>query len=332
MSGGRGDAPVLVTGANGFVGRHVCEALAERKRPFRMLIRREAAAVPTGAIGFHAPDLLHQEALRPAVSGCRAVIHLAARVHVMEDYAADPLAEFRRVNVEGTRCLARCAVEAGVRRFVFVSSIKVNGESTARGSSFRESDAPAPEDPYGRSKWEAEQALWEIAAETGLEVAILRPPLIYGPGVKANFLRLMRLVHRGVPLPLGAARNRRNLAFVRNVADAVVVSSEHPRARGETLLVSDYPAVSSAELVKAIATVLGRRALLLPIPPVVLRAAGALTGKRAAVDRLLGSLEVESGRVRDLLGWQQPHSMEEGLRETAEWFLATERSRARRVQ
>lgn len=325
-----GTAPVLVTGANGFVGRHVCEALFARDQPFRMLVREETWVGETRAAVFRARDLFDEEAVRAGLSGCRAVIHLAGRVHVMDDNAPDPMIDFRAINVEGTRSLARWAADAGAGRFVFVSSIKVNGESTPLAP-FRESDVPAPEDPYGQSKWEAELALREIAAETGLEVVILRPPLMYGAGVQANFLRLMKMVHRGIPLPLGAARNRRSLAFVRNVADAAVIASEHPRAPGETLLVSDGPALSSAEVVRALAAALERRARLLPVPAAVLRAAGILTGRQGDVNRLLASLEVDSSRIRDVLGWKPPFSMTEGLRETAEWFLSAELPRAEHV-
>lgn len=330
MAAASAAAPVLVTGANGFVGRYVCDALSGRRQPYRMLVRDGAQVGGTDAAVFRTPGLFHGEAVRPALRGCRAVIHLAARVHVMEDRSADPLAEFRRVNVEGTRAIARWAMEAGAKRFVLVSSVKVNGESTPEAP-FQESDAPAPEDPYGQSKWEAEQALRRIADETGLEVVILRPPLMYGVGVKANFLRLMKLVHRGVPLPFGAVRNRRSFAFVGNLADAAVAASEHPRAPGETLLVSDGPALSSPELVRAIAAAMDRRARMLPVPPPLLRAAGALTGRQATVDRLLASLEVNSSKIRGVLGWTPPFSMEEGLRETVEWFLATDRRGAEQV-
>ncbi len=250
---------------------------------------------------------------------------------MMEDYASDPLANFRRVNVEGTRSLARSAVEVGVKRVVFVSSVKVNGASTS-GAPFQPSDSPEPQDLYGLSKWEAEQCLWEIADESGLEVVILRPPLMYGAGVKANFLRLMRLVHRGVPLPLGSIRNRRSLLFVRNLADAAVIASEHPLAAGETFLVSDGRPVSTAELVRALAAALDRRANLFPIPPPLLRIAGALIGRQSAVERLLDSLEVDNRRISELLGWSPPYTMHDGLEETAEWLMSEERAEDEKVQ
>ena len=319
----REDGPVLVTGADGFVGRAVCEALSSRGRPFRMLVRSEPASPPPGGAVFRTRDLLDEEVLRAALEGCGSVIHLAARVHMMNDRAADPLAEFRRVNVLGARLLAAVSAAMGVRRFVFASSVKVNGESTT-GRPFRETDDPAPEDPYGKSKWEAERALAEVASETALEVVVLRPPLMYGAGVKANFLRLMRLVDRGVPIPLGAARNQRNLVFVRNFADAVVLAADHAGAAGETFMISDAPPVSTAELVRHIARALGRRARLVPVPTRLLRVAGVVVGKRPAVDRLLESLRVDSGRVREVLGWTPPFSMEEGLRETVDWYRASQ--------
>ena len=322
---------MLVTGANGFAGRHLCEALEAHNRPYRMLIRNGAGGQLGAAPVYRMIDFFDQEALLPALSGCHAVIHLAARVHMMEDYASDPLANFRRVNVEGTRSLARSAVEVGVKRVVFVSSVKVNGASTS-GAPFQPSDSPEPQDLYGLSKWEAEQCLWEIADESGLEVVILRPPLMYGAGVKANFLRLMRLVHRGVPLPLGSIRNRRSLLFVRNLADAAVIASEHPLAAGETFLVSDGRPVSTAELVRALAAALDRRANLFPIPPPLLRIAGALIGRQSAVERLLDSLEVDNRRISELLGWSPPYTMHDGLEETAEWLMSEERAEDEKVQ
>jgi nucleoside-diphosphate-sugar epimerase len=319
VSGG----PVLVTGAAGFVGRHVVEALAAAGAPVRMLLRRRAALPAPSGAEVAVAELGDRAAVAEALRGCRAVVHLAARVHVMDDRAADPLAEFRRVNVEGTALLAREAARAGVRRLVLASTVKVNGESTAPGAPFRESDPPAPQDPYGRSKAEAEAALREVAAETGLEAVIVRPPLVYGAGVRANFLRLMELVDRGVPLPLGALRNRRDLVFVRNLADALRACVEHRGAAGQTFLVSDGEPVSSAELVRRIAAALGRPARLVPVPPSLLRALGAAAGRRGAVDRLLGSLEVDGGRIRDALGWTPPWTMEAGLAETAAAYRAS---------
>jgi len=232
----------------------------------------------------------------------------------MDDEAKDPLAEFRQVNAEGTLNLARQAAQAGVKRFVFVSSIKVNGEG--RDEPYRETDEPAPEDAYSLSKWEAEQGLHEIAHETGLEVVILRPPLVYGPGVKANFQRLVRTVGRGWPLPLAAIHNRRSLLYLGNFVDAIRCCVEHPAAAGQTFLLDDGEAVSTPELIRALAQAMGRPARLLAVPVGVLEVAGALLSKRAAVERLTRSLYVDSSLIRSRLGWTPPHSMAQGLAAT----------------
>jgi UDP-glucose 4-epimerase len=251
---------------------------------------------------------------QPALPGCNAVVHLAARVHVMNDKAQDPLALYRATNTEGTLNLARQAAQAGVERFIFISTIKVNGEG--RDEPYRESDAPAPEDAYAISKREAEQGLLQIAQDTGLEVVILRPPLVYGPGVKANFLRLLRTVERGWPLPLGAIRNRRSLLYLGNFVDAIRVCVEHPAAAGQTFLLDDGEAVSTPDLIRAVAHAMGRSARLLAVPVGVLELAGLLLGKRAAVARLAGSLHVDSSFIRSRLGWVPPYSMDAGLAAT----------------
>lgn len=244
-----------------------------------------------------------------AVSGVDTVIHLAARVHMMNDTSTDPLAEFRRVNTEGTLNLARQAAEAGVRRFIFLSSVKVNGET----GFFRESDVEDPQDPYAISKCEAEQGLRRIAAETGMAVVIIRPPLVYGPGVKANFQSLMRAVGKGVPLPLGAIDNRRSLVGIDNLVDLIVTCIDHPAAANETFLVSDGEDLSTPELVRRIARALGKPARLFPVSPALLKAAATLLGRREAVERLLSSLQVDISKTRDLLGWRPPVSVDAGL-------------------
>lgn len=250
----------------------------------------------------------------PALSGCKAVVHLAARVHVMHDTATDPLSLYRTTNTDATLNLARQAAQAGVKRFVFISSIKVNGEG--REAAYRETDAPAPEDAYAISKWEAEQGLHRIAAETGLEVVVLRPPLVYGPGVKANFRRLLDTVARGWPLPLGAIENRRSLLYLGNFVDAIRVCLEHPAAAGQTFLLDDGQPVSTPELIRGVAQAMGRPARLLAVPAGVLEFAGLLLGKRAAVKRLTGSLWVDSSLIRSRLGWTPPYTLAAGLAET----------------
>ncbi|MCL5406802.1 MAG: SDR family oxidoreductase [Deltaproteobacteria bacterium] len=255
-----------------------------------------------------------------AFRGVDAVVHLAARVHMMRDRAADPLVEFRRVNVEGTRRLANSAAKAGVKRFLFLSSAKVNGEWTGNGKGpFSETDCPRPEDAYGLSKWEAEQALREVERQTGIEVAIIRPPLIYGPGVKANFLNLVRLVERGLPLPLGGIRNRRSLLGLFNLADLICRCLENPAAAGETFLASDGDDVSSPELCRRIAKALDRRTRLFPVPEWMMRAVGAATGKSEELRRLCGSLQIDSSKVRRVLDWTPPSTMAEELSRVAAW-------------
>lgn len=249
----------------------------------------------------------------PAVSGVEIVVHLAARVHVMRDAASDPLAEFRRVNSEGTLNLARQAAAAGARRFVFLSSVKVNGEA----GSFRESDATAPSDAYGLSKSEAESGLRRIAAETGMDVIIIRSPLVYGPGVKANFRALIRGIALGIPLPLGAVHNRRSLVALDNLVDLIVTCIDHPSAANETFFVSDGEDLSTPQLIRRLARAMGRPARLIAVPAPLLMTAATLLGKRQVARRLLGSLQVDISKARQLLGWEPPVSVDEALRRTA---------------
>lgn len=304
---------VLLTGANGFVGRELCTELLRHGHWVRGALRKKADLfakaneveyVVVGSIDANTQ-------WNTALMGCDVVVHLAARVHVMRDETSNPLAGLREVNTEGTLNLARQATQAGVKRFVFVSSIKVNGEG--RDDPYHETDAPAPEDAYAISKWEAELGLHRIAQETGLEIVILRPPLVYGPGVKANFLRLMHAVARGWPLPLGAIRNRRSLLYLGNFVDAIRVCIAHPGAAGQTFLLDDGQAVATPELVRAVARAIGCPVRLLAVPIALLRLAGMLLGKRAVVARLTCSLFVDSTSIRTRLGWTPPYSMEAGL-------------------
>jgi UDP-glucose 4-epimerase len=244
-------------------------------------------------------------------------MHCAARVHVMAESVADPLAEFRRVNVQGTLNLARQAAAAGVRRFVFVSSIKVNGEATQLGRPFMADDAPAPLDAYGVSKMEAEQGLLETARQTGMEVVIIRPPLVYGPGVKANFAAMMRWLRCGVPLPLGAIHNQRSLVALDNLVDLIVTCLTHPAAANQTFLVSDGEDVSTTELLRRMGQALGRPARLIPVPVSWLKLAATLVGKPDVAQRLCGSLQVDIEKTRRLLVWTPPISLDEGLRRAA---------------
>lgn len=301
---------VLVTGATGFVGKALCDVLTASGYGVVPAVRGRSGMPGEVVVGNLDVSTHWQDAL----SGCDAVVHLAARVHVMNDTVQDPLTVYRATNTEATLNLARQSARAGVRRFVFISSIKVNGEG--RDEPYREIDPLAPEDPYALSKWEAEQGLWQIAQETGLEVVILRPPLVYGPGVKANFRRLLDTVARGWPLPLGAIRNRRSLLYLGNFVDAIRTCLEHPAAAGQTFLLDDGEPVSTPELVRAVARAMGRPARLLPVPIGVLEFVGTLLGRRAAVARLSGSLHVDSSAIRTRLGWTPPYTMEAGLAAT----------------
>ncbi len=306
---------ILVTGANGFVGRALCGHLGTLGHVVVSAVRRASGRADEAVVG----DIDGATDWMAALRGCDAVVHLAARVHVVDDTAHDPLTLYRATNTVATLNLARQAAEAGVKRFVYISSIKVNGEG--RDAAYRETDAASPEDAYAISKWEAEQGLQRIARETGLEVVILRPPLVYGPGVRANFLRLMQMVQQGWPLPLGAIRNRRSLLYLGNFVDAIRVCVEHPDAAGQTFLLDDGEAISTPELVRAVARAMGRPARLLPVPACLLRLAGGMTGKGAAVSRLTGSLYVDSRTIREQLGWTPPYSMQDGLATTVAAFV-----------
>ncbi|MCG8510362.1 MAG: NAD-dependent epimerase/dehydratase family protein [Rhodospirillales bacterium] len=255
---------------------------------------------------------------KTALGGIEGVVHLAARVHVMRA-VADSLGEFRRVNVEGTHRLAIAAAAAGVGRMVFVSSIKVNGDETGAGP-FTERDSPAPRGPYGVSKWEAEQVLKQVGEKTGMETVIIRPPLVYGPGVKGNFLSLLRFCDKAIPLPLAAVRNTRSLIYLGNLIDALGCVLSHPAAAGRTFLVRDGEDLSTPDLIRRTSAALRRSARLFAVPTPLLRFAAALAGHSTEADRLLGSLVVDDGSIRDVLGWRPPFSVAEGLGETAAWF------------
>lgn len=303
---------VAVTGASGFVGRALVEALAGDERFSCRARYRSPPSFQVPAEIFVAGDVA--ESWDAALRGADMVVHTIARTHVLRETAPDALAEYRRVNVAGTTMLARRAAEAGVRRFVFLSSIKVNGESTPADRPFRETDAPAPIDAYGVSKLEAERALQALAEETGLEVVVLRPPLVYGPGVKGNLARLMRLVRARFPLPLGAVRNRRSMVGLDNLVSAIIACLVAQNAAGQTYLVSDQHDLSTAELVALMARSMEHRANLWPVPLLLLRLAGRLAGRSDEVQRLVGSLRVDSSRLSDELGWAPHVPVEEGIR------------------
>jgi nucleoside-diphosphate-sugar epimerase len=256
-----------------------------------------------------------------ALNGTAVVVHAAARAHVMNETEVDPLEAYRKVNVEGTRRLAEQAAVRGVSRLVYLSSVKVNGEATTSGSPFGADDAPAPEDAYGQSKWEAEQALMDVSERTGLEVVIIRPPLVYGFGVKGNFASMMHWVAKGVPLPLGAIDNRRSLLALDNLVDLINVCIDHPEAANQVFLAGDGEDLSTTELLRRVGKAMGRPARLLPVPPGLLKLGAATLGKGDMARRLLGSLQVDISKTRDVLGWEPPVSVDEGLRRAAEPYL-----------
>ncbi len=306
-----------ITGATGFVGEVLCKSLiANRKMPRRLLRQtaqnRAATDVVVGDIG---PDT----DWCPALADVDCVVHLAARTHVLDDHAADPLAAYRRINVDATRNLAQQAATAGVRRFIFMSSIKVNGEATT-DRSYTESDAPAPLDAYGISKLEAENILRDIARHSAMELVILRPPLVYGPGVKGNFLRLMQLIDRGLPLPLASVRNRRSLVHVANLADIIIDCIDAPAAAGQTFLVSDGEDISTADLVRRLALAMNKPARLLPCPIALLQLGAAIFRQRGTVARLTDSLTIDAAHLRNTLDWTPRIHLDQGLIDTARWY------------
>lgn len=309
----------LVTGASGFVGQALCNDLLRRGYAVRGAVRCQTTSLPPMVPATLAGEIGAYTDWSAALVGVETVIHLAARVHVMHESATDPLAEFRCVNTAGTEHLARCAAASGVKRMVYVSSIKVNGEQTSDGQKFSEADTPAPLDPYGVSKWEAEQALYRVSRETGLEVVVVRPPLVYGPGVKGNFAQMLNVVARGIPLPFASLQNQRSLIYLGNLVDALITCATHPSAAGQTYLVSDGEDVSTLDLLRQLAVAMGAPSRLLPCPGLLLRLAGKLAGKSQLVERLLGSLQVDSDKIRRDLNWVPPYSLQQGLQATAEW-------------
>ncbi|MCP2071234.1 UNVERIFIED_ORG: UDP-glucose 4-epimerase [Pseudomonas lini] len=311
---------ILVTGASGFVGGAVIERLqADGEKSVIAVVRGEgrlSAPVSIARIETFSPQTQWQ----PHLLNVDTVIHCGARVHVMNDTEADPLGAFRRVNVEGTINFARQAAAANVRRFIFISSIKVNGEGTLPGNPYTAADVPAPADPYGISKSEAEQSLKQIAQMTGMEVVIIRPVLVYGPGVKANFLSMMRWLDKGVPLPFGAINNRRSLVSIDNLVDLIVICIDHPQAANQTFLVSDGEDLSTTALLSRMARSLGKPARLIPVPSWILECGAKALGKATLSQRLCGSLQVDIEKTRALLNWTPPVSVDDALDKTARHF------------
>jgi UDP-glucose 4-epimerase len=309
---------VLVTGATGLVGEAVVFRLLLDKRYTPVAAVR--ATTRLSGLCRIVPFDLELPTGMPELRGIDVIVHCAARVHVMNEKGADGLAAFRKINVEGTVRLARRAAECGVKRFIFISSIKVNGEGTPRNKTFKATDLPAPIDAYGISKREAEDAIRQVCEETGMELVVIRPPLVYGPGVKANFLSMVRWLDRGIPLPLGAIDNRRSLVAIGNLTDLVLTCIDHPAAAGEIFLVSDGEDLSTTQLLRRTALALGNSAKLVPVPAGLLQAAASMVGKSGIAERLCGNLQVDIQRTCELLGWRPPINTEKALRQTVEHY------------
>jgi len=305
---------VLLTGATGFVGGEIASKIASAEHHILVAAVRRHCEVGSCEYMQVAAKLDGLFDWAEAIADIEVVIHAAARAHVLRDEAADPLAEYRRVNVEGTLNLAKQAAAAGVKRFVFISSIKVNGEATVNERAFFASDKPAPEDAYGLSKWEAEQGLMQLAVETEMEVVIIRPPLVYGPGVKGNFASMIKLVEKGLPLPLGAIYNKRSLVGIDNLVDLIIRCMDHPAAANQVFLAGDGEDLSTTELLRGVGNAMGKPARLIPVPAGLLQFGATLLGRKAMAQRLLGSLQVDISKTCELLDWKPPYTVEEGLR------------------
>lgn len=300
---------ILLTGSTGFVGQGLI-----KKLPADSLISIGRKVPETQHGRFVSKTLVASENFTDCLNGVSVVIHAAARVHVMADSSADPLAEYRAINTAGTLNLAVQAAAAGVKRFIFISSIKVNGESTDKGKPFTPFDETAPTDPYGLSKAEAESELRQLAIKTGMEVVVIRPPLVYGPGVKANFAAMLNLAQKNLPLPLGAIHNKRSLVALDNLVDLVITCIDHPKAANQTFLVSDDNDISTPELLQTMTRVAGKKPRLFSVPVDLLKLAALLTGKQAVIDRLCGNLQLDISHTKITLDWIPPVSVEEGIR------------------
>lgn len=311
---------ILVTGATGFVGLPLIFELLDKEANVSALVRNKNANLPGNIKQIILPDIAKENDWSPILKGIEVVIHVAGRAHIIND-VTNPLAAFREVNTRATLQLAKQAAKEGVNRFIFISSIKVNGESTEAGKSFSPNDGFVPEDPYGLSKYEAEQGLLALAAETGMEVVIIRPPLVYGPGVKANFASMLKWINKGVPLPFGAVYNQRSLVALDNLIDFIIHCIDHPKAANEVFLISDDEDVSTTELLRKVANAFGKKPMLLPIPVWLMSLVAKLVSKGDVENRLFGSLQVDSSKARELLGWDPVITMDEQLKKTADAYL-----------
>lgn len=315
---------ILVTGATGFVGRVLCGELMRAGYDVRAAVRGDSRVLANVGDKVVVGELSGSTDWTHAVDGVDAVVHLAARVHIMHP-GPDDQRLFDQVNVQATGQLIEAAAAAGVKRFIQLSSVKVNGEDTPRDGAFTADDQPQPQDDYGRSKWRGEQCMFEVAAKHGIEALAIRSPLVYGPEVRANFLRLMQLVHRGLPLPLGAVDNRRSMISVWNLCDLITHAARAESTGSAVLMASDGEDISTAQLIRYLAAAMSRPSRLIPVPPALLQLLGRLTGKQAEVSRLIGSLRVDSGATQLRLRWRPPLSVQEGIERTARWFVAEQR-------
>ncbi len=309
---------ILVTGASGFVGQSLVFRMLTDNLKVRVCVRSGSFFLSQKVNVVQAHSISGNTSWYDTLKDVKVIIHLAARVHIMNDKTSNSLDEFRKVNVEGTLNLARQAAEAGVKRFIFVSSVKVNGEHTALDRSFTESDDTYPQDAYGLSKMEAEQGLLGIAKQTGMQVVIIRPPLVYGAGVKANFLSMMLAVKRGIPLPLGDICNKRSFVYVGNLVSLIMCCIDHPAAANQVFLVSDGHDLSTTELLKECAAALGVKSRLLPVPQKIIEIGASLIGKKNVSQRLYSNLQVDITKARELLDWEPPYTLADGLKATAE--------------
>jgi len=313
---------ILITGATGFVGRGLFENLKFKKNFLAHLTTRtNQEKISEGAKTFNIGEIDSNTNWKDALDGVSCIVHCAARAHMMEKNQTDSLNAYRRINVDGTRNLAKQAAGIGIKRFIFLSSIKVNGEETTASKSFKYDDIPQPKDSYGISKWEAEQALLEISKKTGLEIVIIRVPLIYGVRVKGNFLRLLDLVYKQMPLPFFNINNSRSFIGLDNLVDLIIHCIDHPKATGKTFLVSDGEDISTPDLIIKLSKIMGRSTRLFSFPISIFKLISYLIGKTPEVNRLIGSLRVNSSHTRKILEWNPPFSLDEGLEKTVLWYL-----------
>lgn len=312
---------ILLTGVNGWIGTHLSNRLVVQQHQIFGTIRCCGCitAIPSKVKPLVIPSIGPNTDWSKVLTNIDIVIHLAGRAHIMNDKEPEPLNAFRTINTDGTNRLARTAANMGVKRFIFISTIKVNGEDSP--AAYTEKDSSDPQDPYGISKWEAEQILSNISAKTDMETVIIRPPLVYGPAVKANFLRLLHLVYQGIPLPFASINNRRSLIYIGNLVDVIATCIKHPNAGNQTFLVSDQDDVSTPDLIRSISSAMGKSDRLFPFPPNILSLLATVARKKELYDRLCGSLPVDASAISKKLSWKPPFSLEEGIANTVEWYM-----------